>query len=64
MSRLCRTKTAKVGRPNLLGELRLRYPPFGILDGCIRAYESIWMSASDSLITLLFSRSARSEQAG
>jgi len=27
MSHLCRTKTAKVGHPNLLGELKLRHPP-------------------------------------
>ncbi len=27
MSHLCRTKTAKVGHPNRLGELRLGHPP-------------------------------------
>jgi len=26
MSHLCRIKTAKVGHPNLLGELELRHP--------------------------------------
>ena len=28
MSHLCRTRTAKVGHPNRLGELRLRHPPW------------------------------------